>query len=97
MRSGDTVHYKPNGEIWTVAYVEGEWMSWYGWPPGEARVSDCELIEACSDEEHKKSLEMWASRDKQGHAYTLEPGDRRSMVCAKQLYELNKAYVGAHI
>lgn len=95
MRSGDTVHYKPNGEIWTVAYVEGEWMSWYGWPPGEARVSDCELIEACSDEDHKKSLEVWCSRA--GRYDPEHSHDRRSMVCAKQLYELNKAYVGAHI
>lgn len=41
---GDHVHHHPTGEDWVVRYVKGDRMSWLGWPPGEAMLSDCTLI-----------------------------------------------------
>lgn len=88
MRAGDTVKHRPSGETWSVAYVKGEWLAWCGWPPGEAKVTDCELVESCSDAEHREMLEKWA-------AIKCEPWDNRADVCSRQLYELNQAFVGA--
>ena len=51
-RCGDHVKHYPTGETWTVAYVEGDKLAWCGWPPGEARLGDCELIHRCTDKEH---------------------------------------------
>lgn len=52
LRAGDIVHHEPTGEDWVVAYVDGEYLAWCGWPAGEARLSDCRLTKPCSDEEH---------------------------------------------
>jgi hypothetical protein len=52
MRCGDTVKHHPTGQMWVVAYVEGEYLAWCGWPEGEAKVSDCTLVESVSDEQH---------------------------------------------
>ena len=41
---GDHVHHHPTGEDWVVRYVKGDRLSWLGWPPGEAKLSDCTLI-----------------------------------------------------
>ena len=57
MRAGDRVKHGPTGETWIVAYVDGDYMAWCGWPEGEAKVSDCTLTETCSDDEHRKRLE----------------------------------------
>ena len=57
MRTGDTVIYNQNGERWIVAYVDGDYMSWVGWPEGEARTADCTLVRECSDNEHVMLLE----------------------------------------
>lgn len=61
MRCGDKVKHGPTGETWVVAYVDGEYLAWCGWPEGEARVSDCTLVEACSDEEHHRWLKEVAA------------------------------------
>lgn len=44
-----------------VAYAdyETDQLSWFGWPEGLAKISDCELVEACSDEEHKHLVGQW--------------------------------------
>jgi len=91
MRAGDIVRHRPTGEKWTVAYVQGDWLVWYGWPPGEARVSDCDLLEACSDEKHPASLSEWAK------AGPVRGGDRRQQVCSDQLYQAVKGFVGMGI
>lgn len=52
IRTGDTVLHKPSGEKWLVAYVQGEYLAWCGWPEGEARLADRERIRACTDEKH---------------------------------------------
>lgn len=52
MRTGDTVKHRPTGETWTVAYVDGDYMGWWGWPPGRTQVADCDMVEQCSDADH---------------------------------------------
>lgn len=52
MRCGDVVKHEPTGEEWVVAYEDGEYMAWCGWPDGQARVADCTVVKACTDEEH---------------------------------------------
>lgn len=56
MRCGDHVHHEPTGEDWVVAYVDGNYLAWCGWPEGEAKVADCKLIKTCSDDEHLSML-----------------------------------------
>ena len=60
-RAGDHVHHRPTDETWVVAYVEGDRLGWCGWPEGEAKLSDCELVKECSDEEHVDLLEKLAN------------------------------------
>jgi peptidoglycan/LPS O-acetylase OafA/YrhL len=54
IRGGDHVFHRPTGETWTIEYVKGDYLAWCGFPRGEARVADCDLVMACSDEEHAK-------------------------------------------
>lgn len=86
-RSGDVVKHRPSGETWTLAYYRRGWVAWYGWPEGEAKATDCELVEACTDEEHRKSLEEWG-----GKVHRRDDGslDSRFIVCAELLAELNR-------
>lgn len=62
MRTGDTVLHKPTGETWLVAcaHEDRDELYWMGWPPGCARLSDCELMRACSDEEYRGYLQAIA-------------------------------------
>jgi len=68
MRAGDHVLHKPTGEKWVVRYVKPEQdrMSWLGWPPGEALMSDCEVVKACTDAEHEKLTVELAGLGKEG-------------------------------
>lgn len=52
MRTGDTVRHIPTGELWTVAWADERELMWCGWPEGWAKISDCVLVKACTDEEH---------------------------------------------
>lgn len=63
MRAGDHVLHGPSGETWVVAYVDGDYIAWCGWPAGEAKVSDCTLVKPCSDEEHLELLHKLAKSD----------------------------------
>lgn len=60
-RCGDTVKHLPSGETWEVAYADPKTntLAWFGWPDGQARLSDCELVERCSEEEHLSSVSLW--------------------------------------
>lgn len=49
--TGDTVYHRPTGEVWLVACVIGDNLSWCGWPEGWANLSDCDLREIATDEE----------------------------------------------
>lgn len=71
-RAGDTVHHGPTGEDWTVAYVDGDRLAWVGWPPGDAMVSDCTMVERASDEEHMRMLHALA--EIRGDRYADERG-----------------------
>jgi hypothetical protein len=55
-RCGDTVLHGPSRETWIVAYVDGNELSWVGWPEGTARLSDCEVTKRCSDEQHIEAV-----------------------------------------
>lgn len=68
-RAGDSVKHGPSGESWIVAYDDGTWLAWCGWPPGEAKSADCTLLEAVSDAEHVEMLQRLAKmgRDERGH------------------------------
>lgn len=55
-RAGDTVRHK-NGETWMLACDErAGYVIPAGWPPGEARAADCELVGAASCAERLKML-----------------------------------------
>lgn len=61
LRCGDTVIHKPSGERWSVAYADygTGYLSWCGWPDGEARIADCELRAACTDAQHEAAVDEW--------------------------------------
>jgi hypothetical protein len=48
------VKHLPSGETWVVAWADDSELMPCGWPEGFAKISDCELIESCSDEDHWK-------------------------------------------
>lgn len=57
-RTGDSVLHGPTGETWVVAWADPAtgYMSWLGWPEGEAKISDCTLDEAAIDADHQRWL-----------------------------------------
>lgn len=62
-------------QIPLVAYVDGDRLAWCGWPPGEALLTDCELVKSCSDAESLDLLKAIASpnhQDKRGRMARLE-------------------------
>lgn len=61
IETGDTVRHIPTGEKWLVAFVQGENLSWCGWPEGWAKVSDCILIKKATAEERLKLLREMAN------------------------------------
>lgn len=80
MKTGDIVRHRPLGEEWVVAYVDGDRLAWVGWPPGQALVTDCELVEECSVEESERLLRQLA--DSKGG-----PGDKRVNMARRLLGE----------
>lgn len=78
--TGDSVKHGPTGETWLVAYVQGDRLAWCGWPPGEARLSDCTLIQKATPEARDKLLKEMADM-------TLDPGgyDRRKSYAQHRL------------
>ncbi|MDX6480314.1 MAG: hypothetical protein QOG85_824 [Gaiellaceae bacterium] len=58
MRTGDSAFHAPTGETWLVAFVdEGrDELVPCGWPLTFAKLSDCTLVKACTDEESAKVL-----------------------------------------
>ncbi len=69
IRCGDTVYHKPTKETWIVAYADYDHneLAWCGWPEGFAKLSDCELKESCSDEEHLEAVARWKKPYKSSH------------------------------
>jgi len=65
IRCSDAVIHKPTGEKWLVAYADYETgeLSWSGWPEGRARIEDCEIVRIATDEQHRKHVTEWLSKD----------------------------------
>ena len=57
-RTSDAILHKPSGETWVCAWADpaAGYLSWLGWPPGEAKISNFELAKAVDDEGHRKWL-----------------------------------------
>lgn len=75
--TGDVVLHRPSGEKWTVACVQGEYLSWCGWPEGEAKLSDCDLVRKATPGERLRLLHELAAISESDHrqryaAYILE-------------------------
>lgn len=88
MRAGDVVKHRPSGETWVLAWGDKERneVSACGWPESIAKMSDCDLIEAASDEEHLKMLKEWAEKP---HFRDSGSEDYRAVVCKRQLRALS--------
>lgn len=72
IKTGDTVIHRPTGETWVVAVVreDEDRLSWCGWPEGMANLSDCDLVESCSDEYRLALLkDMAAMRSHNDHRF----------------------------
>lgn len=93
IRAGDTFFVKRTGEMLLCAYNSDGYVAWFGWPPGEYHISECELVRACTDEEHRAALEEWAKPRNGSDGMS----DRRRSIAKQQLFELNRGYVGAFI
>jgi hypothetical protein len=58
VRTGDIVLHAPSGEEWLVAWADPEtgYMAPCGWPTCQARIEDCRLIKAATDDEADKLI-----------------------------------------
>jgi hypothetical protein len=65
--TGDVVLHGPTGERWVVACVEGDRLSWCGWPEGTAALSDCTLVIKAKPEEREKILQALADMSTNDH------------------------------
>ncbi|WP_029002792.1 hypothetical protein [Azorhizobium doebereinerae] len=82
IRCGDHVHHTPSDETWVVAWADYATndLAWCGWPNGIARLSDCTLVKAATDDEHAELL-----------ARVLDCGDSRAST-ARRLYVREAAH-----
>lgn len=62
IKAGDTVKHRPTGETWVVAFANHERgeLSPCGWPESLAKLSDCELVKSCTQEESEELLHRLA-------------------------------------
>lgn len=66
--TGDTVFHKPTGEYWIVACVQGDRLSWCGWPEGMANVNDCKLVKRATTEERQELIHTLSNiKDQHDH------------------------------
>lgn len=79
IKTGDIVIHIPTGEHWTVACINGDSLSWYGWQEGTAKLSDCKLIKSCSEEVELETLKRLKK---------LSGKDHRKEYAIKRLKEL---------
>lgn len=73
LRCGDYVRHRPTGQELLVAWAEGEWLSWFGWPPGQMRVEDVDVLERCTDEEHAARVQQIVDSGNDGQENSLRP------------------------
>jgi hypothetical protein len=62
-RCGDLVLHRPSGETWVIAYADPvqDVIAWAGWPNGQARLSDCEVVRRFGDAAHAQAVAAWAA------------------------------------
>ncbi len=60
IRTGDTIHHRPSGEDWLVAFARNGEVCCCGWPESYADIDDCDLVEAGTDDERTALLEAMA-------------------------------------
>lgn len=73
IRCGDTVHHRPSGGNWVVAYADyssGD-LAWMGWPEGYARIVECDLIACCTDAEHRENVGRWLASTRGDHRHAV--------------------------
>lgn len=63
IRCGDHVRHIPSGQVWVVAYVDGDRLAWCGWPAGEAPLANFKRVKECSDADHRHMLKQCAASD----------------------------------
>lgn len=63
--TADTVYHRPSRETWRVACVQGNRLSWCGWPEGSADVADCDLVQKAPPGEKEKLLQTMADMGNQ--------------------------------
>lgn len=80
--TGDVVYHAPSKERWVVAYVEGERLSWCGWPPGNAYLADCTLVKKATDSEKMALLAQMAEM------HSDDPRKRYAQRILKELAEV---------
>ena len=79
MRTGDVVLHRPSGETWLVAYADesrGEIVP-CGWPFCIARVEDCDMKEAASDEQSEELLQELAAMSGSDHDFRRSWAQRK--------------------
>lgn len=59
LRAGDHVRHIPSGRAWVVVWANYEtgYLVPAGWPPGQAKIADCEVLRVASDAEHQEFLD----------------------------------------
>jgi hypothetical protein len=65
--TGDHVRHEPTGESWVVACVQGDKLSWCGWPEGMAELKDCTLILKVDEEKRLALLQQIAASGGNDH------------------------------
>ena len=82
--TGDIVHHGPSGEDWVVAFVRGDRLTACGWPESEARLADCELIEASPPARRVDLLKMMARAS--------DPTDSRGHYARQRLQQIGETW-----
>jgi hypothetical protein len=74
--TGDTVFHEPTGELWAVACVIGDRLSWCGWPEGTATLAECHLVKKATAERRDVVL---------GDLAAVQGGDHRARYARERL------------
>ena len=77
--TGDVVRHGPTGEVWLVAYVDGQHLAWCGWPSGHALVSDCTLVKKATPEERIALLRQLATSQHPGRTRAQQALEREGV------------------
>lgn len=63
-RLGDVMQCHGSNELITVAWCDGERLSWLGYPDGGSMLlKDCTMVQRCTDEQHERELKRIANSD----------------------------------